>query len=153
GLARIPGPRHDPAIHPHHETAEPHHEPPAREARMSVAERWQRIAAAPPQNVSLAEGALLIAADEYPQLDVDAYLAQLDEIASTLHRRLRSDITTSEALLAMNRYLFEELGFKGNSQDYYDPRNSFLNEVIDRRIGIPITLAVVYIEIGRRIGL
>jgi regulator of sirC expression with transglutaminase-like and TPR domain len=119
----------------------------------AASERWHRLVAAPPQNVSLAEGALLIAADEYAELDVDAYLKQLDEIASTLHRRLRSDITTSEALLAMNRYLFEELGFKGNSQDYYDPRNSFLNEVIDRRIGIPITLAVVYIEVGRRIGL
>jgi regulator of sirC expression with transglutaminase-like and TPR domain len=116
-------------------------------------DRWHRIVAAAPQNVSLAEGALLIAAEEYADLDVDAYLKQIDEMAATLHRRLRSDITTTEALLALNRYVFEELGFTGNGDDYYDPRNSFLNEVIDRRLGIPITLAVLYIEIGRRLGL
>ena len=116
-------------------------------------ERWQRIASAPPQNVSLAEGALLIAAEEYSGLDIDDYLKRIYEMGVTLHRRLRSDITTTEALLALNRYVFEELGFSGNSQDYYDPRNSYLNEVIDRRLGIPITLAVLYIEIGRRIGL
>ena len=116
-------------------------------------ERWQRLAASPPQNVSLAEGALLIAADEYRDLDVDAYLGQLDRMGETLHRRLRSDISTTEALLALNRYLFDELGFSGNAKDYYDPRNSYLNEVIDRRLGIPITLAVLYIEVGRRIGL
>jgi regulator of sirC expression with transglutaminase-like and TPR domain len=115
--------------------------------------RWQRLAAAPPQNVSLGEGALLIAADEYRDLDIDAYLKRLDELGETLHRRLRSDISTTEALLALNRYLFEELGFSGNANDFYDPRNSYLNDVIDRRLGIPITLAVLYIEIGRRIGL
>jgi regulator of sirC expression with transglutaminase-like and TPR domain len=116
-------------------------------------ERWQRITAAPPQNVSLAEGALLIAAEEYSGLDIDEYLRRIDEMGMTLHRRLRSDISTTEALLALNRYVFDELGFSGNPQDYYDPRNSYLNEVIDRRLGIPITLAVLYIEIGRRLGL
>jgi regulator of sirC expression with transglutaminase-like and TPR domain len=55
--------------------------------------------------------------------------------------------------MALNRYLFEELGFRGNARDYYDPRNSFLNEVLDRKLGIPITLAIVYVEVGRRIGL
>jgi regulator of sirC expression with transglutaminase-like and TPR domain len=122
-------------------------------AALAPAHRWQRIATAAPQNVSLAEGALLIAADEYENLDVDEYLARIDEMGATLHRRLRSDISPTEALLALNRYLFDELGFSGNAQDYYDPRNSYLNEVIDRRLGIPITLAVMYIEIGRRIGL
>lgn len=127
--------------------------PAADSATALPSDRWHRIVAAAPQNVSLAEGALLIAAEEYPELDVDQYLKQLDEMAATLHRRLRSDITTNEALLALNRYVFEELGFTGNNEDYYDPRNSYLNEVIDRRIGIPITLAVIYIEIGRRLGL
>ena len=116
-------------------------------------ERWQRIANAPPQEVSLAEGALLIAAGEYEDLDVDRYLKRIDEMGENLRRRLRSDISTSEALLALNRYVFEELGFSGNADDYYDPRNSYLNDVIDRKLGIPITLAVLYIEIGRRIGL
>ena len=115
--------------------------------------RWQRLARAAPQNVSLAEGALLIAADEYHDLDIDAYLGQIEQMGATLHRRLRSDISTTEALHALNRYVFDELGFSGNVQDYYDPRNSFLNDVIERRLGIPISLAVLYIELGRRIGL
>jgi regulator of sirC expression with transglutaminase-like and TPR domain len=117
------------------------------------AERWERVVAADSEEVSLAEGALLIAAQEYEDLDIDAYLRRIDEMGATLRKRIRSDITPTEALMALNRYLFEELGFSGNAGDYYDPRNSFLNDVIDRRLGIPITLAVLYIEIGRRIGL
>ena len=117
------------------------------------AQRWERLAASNAGEVSLAEGALLIAAEAYDGLDVDAYLERIDEMGAVLRRRLRSDISTTEALIALNRYVFEELGFSGNSDDYYDPRNSYLNEVIDRRLGIPITLAVLYIEIGRRIGL
>jgi regulator of sirC expression with transglutaminase-like and TPR domain len=117
------------------------------------AQRWERIAAAAPQNVSLAEGALLIAAEEYWDLDVDEYLRRIEHMGATLHRRLRSDISPTEALIALNRYVFEELGFMPNAEDYYDPRNSYLNEVVDRRLGIPITLAVLYIEIGRHIGL
>ena len=113
----------------------------------------ERIVAAPAQDVNLAEGALLIAAAEYGDLDVDGYLTRIDEMGYTLKRRLRSDIGTTEALLALNRYVFEELGFSGNSNDYYDPRNSYLNDVIDRKLGIPITLSVVYIEIGARVGL
>lgn len=117
------------------------------------AERWERIAAAAPQNVSLAEGALLIAAEEYSDLDVDEYLRRIENMGATLHRRLRSDISPTEALIALNRYVFEELGFSPNAEDFYDPRNSYLNEVVDRRLGIPITMAVLYIEIGRHIGL
>ena len=116
-------------------------------------ERWERLVAAPPQDVSLAEGALLIAATEYEGLDVDGYITRLDEMGFELRKRLRSDVSTTEALIALNRYVFEELGFTGNSEDYYDPRNSFLNDVIDRKLGIPITLSVVYIEIGARVGL
>jgi regulator of sirC expression with transglutaminase-like and TPR domain len=74
-------------------------------------------------------------------------------MAAKLRGRLRADIATAEKLMALNHYLFDELGFSGNSDDFYDPRNSFLNEVIERRVGIPITLGVIYIEIGRRIGL
>jgi regulator of sirC expression with transglutaminase-like and TPR domain len=116
-------------------------------------ERWERMASTHAAEVSLAEGALLIAAEEYEGLDVDGYLGRIEDMAAALRRRLRSDISPTDALLALNRYVFDELGFAGNTSDYYDPRNSFLNEVIDRKLGIPITLAVVYIEIGRRIGL
>ena len=116
-------------------------------------DRWDRLAAARPEEVSLAEGALLIAAEEYDGLDVDRYLGRIAEMAAALKGRLRSDISTTDALVALKRYVFDELGFSGNTEDYYDPRNSYLNEVIDRKLGIPITLAVLYIEIGRRIGL
>lgn len=115
--------------------------------------RWDRIAAARPEDVSLAEGALLIATEEYEDLDIDGYLNRIADMGAALRGRLRPDISTTDALIALNRYVFEELGFSGNADDFYDPRNSFLNDVIDRKLGIPITLAVLYIEIGRRVGL
>ena len=120
---------------------------------LTAAQRWERIAAAPDEKINLAEAALLIAAEEYRGLDVAAYLERLDDMGAALRRRLRQDISTTESILALNRYLFEELGFTGNAAEYYDPRNSFLNEVLDRKVGIPITLSVVYIEVGRRVGL
>lgn len=124
---------------------------PSPEAR--AAEEWRRIARLPDEDVPLAEGALWIAAGEYPDLAVADYLARLDGMAATLRSRLRADIATADKLMALNHYLFDELGFSGNRDDYYDPRNSFLNEVIERRLGIPITLGLVYIEVGRRVGL
>jgi regulator of sirC expression with transglutaminase-like and TPR domain len=120
---------------------------------MSVEKRWKEIAAGPETDIDLVEGALLIAAHEYPELDVAAYQARMDRIAATLKARLRRDIGPVDSIVALNRYLFEELGFRGNAREYYDPRNSFLNEVLDRKLGIPITLAIVYIEVGRHIGL
>lgn len=120
---------------------------------ISQAERWHRIVAAPKDCINIAEAALVIAAEEYPDLDVDGYLIRIDDMAASLRKRLRQDITATETIIALNHYVFEELGFSGNADDYYDPRNSFLNQVIDRRLGIPITLSVVYIEIGRRVGL
>jgi len=119
---------------------------------MSAAERWKEIVAGPEEEIDLAEAALLIAAHEYPGLDVFAYLRRLQELGTELKRRLRPDISPTDTVIALNRYLFEELGFSGNTQDYYDPRNSFLNDVLDRRTGIPITLSTVYIAVGRRAG-
>jgi regulator of sirC expression with transglutaminase-like and TPR domain len=120
---------------------------------MTPAERWKEIVAGPEEEIDLAEAALVIAAREYPDLDILSYLARLTEMAATLKRRLRRDIGPTETLIALNRYLFDELGFCGNVEDYYDPRNSFLNEVLDRRLGIPITLSLVHVEVGRRLGL
>jgi regulator of sirC expression with transglutaminase-like and TPR domain len=117
------------------------------------AERFGRIVSGADNEINLAEAALLIAAEEYRALDIAAYLHKLDEMAATLKRRLRPDISQADTIIAMNRYLFEELGFAGDAANYYDARNSFLNEVIDRKRGIPITLAMIYIEIARRIGL
>ncbi len=118
-----------------------------------AAQEWRRIARMRDEDVSLAEGALWIAAGEYPDLVIEDYMARLHDMAARLRGRLRADVATAEKLLALNHFLFTELGFSGNREDFYDPRNSFLNDVIDRRTGIPITLGVIYIEIGRRIGL
>lgn len=115
--------------------------------------RWNRVVAGESGGASLAEGALLIATEEYPDLDIDTWLARIDGLAQTLRQRMRADIGPSEAIITLNRYLFDELQFSGNAADYYDARNSYLNDVIERRLGIPITLSVLYIEIGRRIGL
>lgn len=117
------------------------------------AERFGQIVSGPDEAINLAEAALLIAAEEYRDLDIAAYLTRLDEMAATLKRRLRADISPADTIIALNRFLFDENGFTGNAADYYDPRNSFFNEVLDRKRGVPLTLALVYIEIGRRIGL
>lgn len=104
----------------------------------------------------LASAALIIPRLEYPRLDSARYLRLLDQMGETARARLEAlppAIDLSECVAVLNRYLFDELGFAGNRQNYEDPRNSFLNEVLDRRTGIPITLAVIYIEVGRRAGL
>jgi len=114
---------------------------------------WQDIINAPREQLNLAEAALVIAGDEYRQLDIVAYLHRIDELAATLRKRLRGDIVPTEKLGLLTHYLFAELGFAGNADDYYDPRNSYLNEVIERKLGIPITLSVLFIEVGQRLGL
>jgi regulator of sirC expression with transglutaminase-like and TPR domain len=104
---------------------------------------------------ALAPAALAIARVEYPALDPAPYLLRLERMGEAAAGRLqRQDAGDTSALIAtLNAYLFEELGFSGNREHYDDPRNSFLNEVLDRRLGIPISLAVIYLEIGRHAGL
>jgi regulator of sirC expression with transglutaminase-like and TPR domain len=102
--------------------------------------------------VRLERAALLIAAEEYRGLDVDGYLARIDELAAGVRSRLSGDEGPAGVLAAINGHLFRELGFRGNRDDYYDPANSYLNEVIDRRTGIPITLSVLYVAVARRLG-
>jgi regulator of sirC expression with transglutaminase-like and TPR domain len=80
-------------------------------------------------------------------------LDQLDQLGQTLRERLQSETAPERQLAALNRLLFGEEGFRGNAGSYYDPRNSYLNEVIERRLGIPITLALIYVEVGRRAAL
>ncbi len=107
---------------------------------------------APDERIDLARSALLIAAEEYPGLDVTRYLARLDELAREVAPRLNVARTASERVAVLNRFLFGEQKFFGNREHYEDPRNSFLNEVLDRCTGIPITLALVYMEVARRAG-
>lgn len=120
---------------------------------MEAAALFQQMAQGPDERIDLVRGSLLIAAEQYPQLDVEAYVHKVAALGNTLRSRLRPDIGPTDAIRSLNRYLFDELGFHGAGEDYYDPRNSFLNEVLDRRVGIPITLAILYISIGRAIGL
>jgi regulator of sirC expression with transglutaminase-like and TPR domain len=106
----------------------------------------------PEPAMDLGRASLLIACEEYPELDVARYLDRLDALAAALRARLE-DLRPRGVIAALNRLLFEEEGFQGNTEDYYDPRNSFLNDVLDRRKGIPITLSAVYMEVGRRAGM
>jgi len=101
----------------------------------------------------LAEAALLVAKEEYPELDVDNYLRKLDHMADMVRHRLNDEPTPNDIALAINETLFSFTGMTGNWHEYYDPRNSYLNDVLDRKLGIPITLSVVYIELARRLGL
>lgn len=124
-----------------------------RTASLSNITRFAYVVDQPESAVDLGEAALLIAEDAYPGLHVPGYLRRLDEIAEPLQGHVGKDSSLAELVPALNGHLFGELGFRGNAEDYYDPRNSYLNEVLDRRLGIPITLSVVYIEVARRIGL
>jgi regulator of sirC expression with transglutaminase-like and TPR domain len=107
----------------------------------------------------LAQAALVIARIEYPRLDVEAYVAKLDAMGELARQAVQGhvdttgDSSTLSCIKAVNKYLFEELHFVGSRDKYEDPRNSCLNEVLDKRTGIPITLSVVYMEIARRAGL
>jgi len=112
---------------------------------------FARLVAQP--GFSIAHACLLIARDAYPGLDVPAYLARLDDLAAAVRARLPGDAFNEQRISALNAHLFGELGFRGNVAEYYDPRNSYLNDVLDRRTGIPITLSILYLEVGRRIGL
>jgi regulator of sirC expression with transglutaminase-like and TPR domain len=111
---------------------------------LDVTERFTELMARPDPEIALDEAALLVAAHAHPDLDVDARLAQLDGIATRAAGFSAGELST---------LLFVSEGFRGNASDYGDPRNSFLDDVLDRHLGIPITLSVVMLEVGRRCGL
>jgi regulator of sirC expression with transglutaminase-like and TPR domain len=112
---------------------------------------FEMIAAREP--VPLARGALLIAKEEYPALDIDAYIDRFAALAREAEPIVRAGADTVERIQLLSHFLFELRGFEGNRDEYSDPRNSFMNEVLDRRRGIPITLSVLYLEVGRRLGI
>jgi len=118
---------------------------------MNLDDTLTLLACDPCAPLDVAELALHLARDEYPDLDVEAYLGELAGMAHEAGRYLRGGVKAR--VNGLCRYLFHEMGFRGNTQQYYDPRNSYLNEVLDRRTGIPITLSVVAIAVGRRAGL
>jgi regulator of sirC expression with transglutaminase-like and TPR domain len=118
-----------------------------------VRRRFRALLNRPQEDVRLAETALLLAQEEYLDLKVEAYIRRLDTMAETVRHRLGLELDPRCIVATINTYLFDEQGFRGNREDYYDPRNSFLNDVLERKTGIPITLSVLYIEIGRQVGL
>jgi regulator of sirC expression with transglutaminase-like and TPR domain len=117
-------------------------------------EEFRRAVERPEEALDLGRAALAIAASEYPRLDTTAYLARIDELEIAVTKHLTGDESgPHRSIAALNYVLFQKCAFRGNRDDYFDAKNSFLNEVIDRRIGIPITLSVLYMEVARRIGL
>ena len=104
-------------------------------------------------SLPLLEAAVAIAQHDFPRLDVQATLAEVDTLAARLRRRLAADAAPMQRLRLLNRFFFQELGFSGNVNDYYDPRNSYVHCVLETRRGIPITLALLYMEVARRAGL
>jgi regulator of sirC expression with transglutaminase-like and TPR domain len=116
-------------------------------------EPFARLIADEDARIDLARACLLIAQDAYPELDIERYLGEIERMATRLRARLPQNCGAEERVVALNQFLYDDLGYWGNTDDYYDPRNSYLNEVIERRTGIPITMSILYMELGRRIGL
>lgn len=114
---------------------------------------WKLFGEARDEEIPLFRAALLIARDEYPELDLGYYEELCESWRQTIAPQVERAESPIGALQALNRFLFEELGFSGNDDDYYDPRNSYINDVFERRLGIPISLGVVQMEIARRLGL
>ncbi|MET0594741.1 MAG: tetratricopeptide repeat protein [Polyangiaceae bacterium] len=114
--------------------------------------RFEELAGATEQTIDVALGAALIARDAYDDLDVSSVLARFEELAAPLIRLGLAQMPAEAQALEMAHYLYERQGFAGNEADYYDPKNSLLPDVLERRLGIPITLALVYCEIAKRVG-
>ncbi len=102
---------------------------------------------------ALLEAAVAVAQDEYPQLDVQVVLSEIDALALRLKKRMPADAAPVQRLRFLNRFFYQELGFAGNVNDYYDRRNSYLNDVLVQRRGIPLTLALLYVELAGQLGL
>lgn len=114
---------------------------------------FEKVLACDDIRIDLAHACLLIAQDAYPDLQVDRYLGDIERMAMRLRGLMPQTSAPEERVAVLNQFLFEDLGFRGNTEEYYDPRNSYLNDVIDRKIGIPISLSVIYMAVGRRVGL
>ncbi len=114
---------------------------------------FKKLLNLPDNDINLAEAALMIARLEYPDLDIDDYLLKIQNIAEEINNRLPATANVAEILKQLNHVMFVEKGYEGNADSYYDPRNSFLNDVIERKLGIPISLSILYIALGHALGL
>jgi len=114
--------------------------------------RFQEIAGRPDPLLDLVEGSLVIALEETPSLDVDRYLHEVHSWSEAVRARLEGSRDVERLVETINRLLFEEEGFHGENDDYYDPRSALLSEALERHAGLPITLSILYIELSRRAG-
>lgn len=119
----------------------------------SPRQRFALAVARPEPDIELARAALYVAQEEYPQLPVPLYLARLDQLAEEVKDRLANETAPLIVLQEVLETLFVRRRLRGNTDAYYDPRNSFLNDVLDRGLGIPLTLSIVLLEVGWRLGL
>jgi regulator of sirC expression with transglutaminase-like and TPR domain len=122
-------------------------------ARMkTIREQFARLVDGPEDQIDIVDASLLIARTAFPDLSSARYTGLLDQWTERLRRRVDPSASAGDILSTMNRILFDEEGLRGDVHNYFDPQNSFLNRVLDRKLGIPITLSMVYSEIGRRAG-
>lgn len=115
-------------------------------------QRFREIAARPEEQLDLVEASLVISLEENPHLDVDHYLHQVGAWSGAVQSRLEGSTGIDRIVESINGLLFDEEGFRGENDDYYDPRSAMLNEALDRHAGLPITLSILYIELSRRVG-
>jgi regulator of sirC expression with transglutaminase-like and TPR domain len=120
--------------------------------QLIVSQYFENIVAGQDENINLAEAVLHIALNEYPNLDIADELHILDRMAVKLRDRIGAEDTPEKVIGTIKDYLFSEQGFRGNLSNFNDPKNSFLNEVLERKLGIPISLSIIYIELGKRLG-
>jgi len=119
----------------------------------NIRDDFVRAVEGPEPALDLARAALLVAAESDPRVDIDHQMHTLDSWAAELRSRLDPGWNNLQKLARLRNYVFEELGFRGDSQDYFSPNNSLLHEVMERRIGVPLTLSIIFMELGWRIGI
>ena len=119
----------------------------------TIRKKFSSLAELPDEEIDLVGAALLIARVPYPRLDEAVYRQYLSELTGRLRSRLNKTDRPVAMIEKLNRILFEEEGFRGNRHNYFDPDNSFINRVVDRKLGIPITLSLIYTEVGKKAGM
>jgi regulator of sirC expression with transglutaminase-like and TPR domain len=115
-------------------------------------QNFQQEASQQDQDIDLVKAALFLAQTEYPYLDIRTYLTKIEAMAQAVEGELPERRYPLKVIQTINEYLFDKLGFNGNTEDYYNPKNSYLNQVLDRRKGIPISLSLIYLEIAKKIN-
>ena len=120
---------------------------------MYARQRFREVAARPDWQIDLVEASLIVALEDEPSLDIEPYLAEVTDWSACVRERLCGSREIDRTVQTINCMLFDELGFHGQDEDYYDPRSALLNETLDKHAGLPIALSILYIEISRRVGL